>query len=249
MPEYKKPNRKDSKIFQKYATILGIKINSRPKVELLNAISLMLKKKIQFYIVTPNPEIILQAQSDPDLTYSLNSANISLADGVGLKIADKNLQIIKGREFMVDLLKWADTQHGIKVYFLGSTPDVNKKAVEKVRKMFPNINVRGNSGPTLDQKAEPVSEVDIKLQSEILDEINNFKPDFLFVAFGAPKQEKWVYKWLPKLKVIGAMAVGLNLEWLLRLKHEPHRFPRIFSALILFPLKLAFDKVLNLSNP
>jgi N-acetylglucosaminyldiphosphoundecaprenol N-acetyl-beta-D-mannosaminyltransferase len=81
------------------------------------------------------------------------------------------------------------------------------------------------------------------------------------VGFGAPKQEKWIYKWLPKLRVGGAMAVGgtfaylsgqsklppkwmeeRGLEWLWRLLNEPRRALRILKAVILFPLKISWYK-------
>ena len=90
-------------------------------------------------------------------------------------------------------------------------------------------------------------------------EINNFKPDLLFVAFGAPKQELWISKWQKKLNVRGMMAVGgsldyysgvvkevpssiknLGLEWLWRLINEPKRLVRIFNAVVIFPLTLLF---------
>ena len=86
--------------------------------------------------------------------------------------------------------------------------------------------------------------------------------DLLFVAYGAPKQEKWIAKNLPKIPVKVAMGVGgafdfiagkrkrapkllrrLGLEWLWRLIQEPQRFPRIFNATIKFPLLVFFHKL------
>src|SRR5258708_1586244 len=245
-----------------FVTILGVKVNSTPRSELLKEVQAKLSKKMQFYIVTPNPEIILEAQSDPELAHSLNSADFSIPDGVGLKIMSKardSFTIIKGREFMLDLFKLANDQK-LKVYLLGSTPEINKKALNILISDYPKIIARGNSGPILDDKAKPVSKVYTSLQFEIVKEINSFKPDLLFVAYGAPKQEKWISQWLPKLKVTGAMTVGgsldyfsnsvlpvpnffanLNLEWLWRLIQDPGRIGRIFNALIVFPVKVVLE--------
>lgn len=85
----------------------------------------------------------------------------------------------------------------------------------------------------------------IKERNETIKRINNFKPHFLFVAFGAPMQEKWIAKNLPILKVKVGMGVGgafdylsgrvkrapkiiqkLNLEWFWRLICEPSRWRR-----------------------
>jgi N-acetylglucosaminyldiphosphoundecaprenol N-acetyl-beta-D-mannosaminyltransferase len=260
MPTNKKTLKENIGISQQYDTILGIKVDSTPKSQLLTEVQKRLQKKTQFDIVTPNPEIILEAQKNHELAHSLNSADFSLPDGVGLRFANKNLIIIKGREFMLDLFKLAN-KNKLKIYLLGSRPIVIKKAIEKLNKEFPDIKVKGSAGPMLDKNAKPISEVNTNLQIDIVKEINSFKPDLLFVAFGAPKQEIWISKHMKKLNVIGAMAVGgsfdyysgitkpvpklledLNLEWLWRVFIAPKRIGRIFNALIIFPLRVILSK-------
>jgi N-acetylglucosaminyldiphosphoundecaprenol N-acetyl-beta-D-mannosaminyltransferase len=225
---------------QPYATILGIKVNSTPKRELLVQIQGKLAKKEKFYIVTPNPEIILQAQNNLKLASALNNADFSIPDGFGLKLANTNLEIIKGRELMLDLFKIANKKK-LKVYLLGSTKEVNEKSLNLLGVEYPNIIAKGSA---------PYTEVDTK-------EINSFKPDLLFIAFGAPKQETWINNNLKNLNLIGAMAIGgsldyysgfvkpvpnllasLKLEWLWRLIQEPKRIGRIIKATIIFPLKV-----------
>jgi N-acetylglucosaminyldiphosphoundecaprenol N-acetyl-beta-D-mannosaminyltransferase len=90
----------------------------------------------------------------------------------------------------------------------------------------------------------------------ILADINDKRPDLLFVAYGAPAQTVWIEankNKLPSVKL--AMGVGgafailsedtprapsllrrLNLEWLWRLVLEPSRVPRIWQATVKFPL-------------
>src|SRR6266404_923578 len=208
----KKRIKDNNKYSQSFVTILGIKISSTSEDELLSSIQEKLSKKTQFVIVTPNPEIILEAVNDPELVKSLNSADFSIPDGVGLKLAAPKLQIIKGRKFMLKLFSLAN-ELNLKVYLLGSTNEVTKKSLKKISIDFPGINAKGNSGPALDKSANPVSEIDSNLQFEIVKEINAFKPDLLFVAFGAPKQEKWIAKHLKELKVIGVMAIGGSLDY------------------------------------
>lgn len=96
-----------------------------------------------------------------------------------------------------------------------------------------------------DEGSKSIINETTKEQQRIIKKINNFKPHFLFVAYGAPMQEKWVAKNLPKLKVKVGMGVGgafdylsgrvkrapkiiqkLNLEWFWRLIHEPWRWRR-----------------------
>ena len=98
------------------------------------------------------------------------------------------------------------------------------------------------------------------IQKKAIDKINAVPSDFLFVAFGAPKQEKWVAKNKNKLNVKLIMVVGGtfrylsgkaklppkslgHLEWLLRLLTEPKRFKRIFAAFPVFPLAVFWKKL------
>ncbi len=278
---------------RKYATILNIRVDSTSKEELLAKIGQKLALASKFYIVTPNPEIILQAQGDRRLAKILNEADLSIPDGIGLSqaarfsslLAPRNmvirtfvlffrgmwvgaatffnkkwltdaLSLHPGRETMVDLFHLADKLRS-KVFLLGSTSKVINKCLERMRTEFPNAVVAGMAGPRLDKNGEPVSERDREVVKNTIDRINQFSPDFLFVAFGAPKQEKWLDKWLPKLKIGGAMVVGgaldyyagvaqlppswmekAGVEWLWRLINEPKRVGRIFRATVAFPLKV-----------
>ncbi|MBI1863955.1 WecB/TagA/CpsF family glycosyltransferase [Candidatus Woesebacteria bacterium] len=244
---------------QTHATVLGVKITSKDKREVLEKVDFCLTRGKKFYITTPNPEIIVQAQDDKKLKESLEKSNISIVDGVGLKLALKVLgfdgyRITKGREMFIELLKIAN-ERGYKVFLLGGVNRVNKRCIEKILKEFPNINIQGNSGPKLNNDAKPVSEVDSKLYKDTLRDINMSKPDFLFVAFGAPKQEKWVFDNIENLKVKGVMVVGgtldyfsgeaslppewlsaIGLEWMWRLIKEPSRISRIYNAVFVFPI-------------
>ncbi|OGM24121.1 hypothetical protein A2627_03555 [Candidatus Woesebacteria bacterium RIFCSPHIGHO2_01_FULL_39_28] len=260
---------------RKQAEILGVKIDSASKGRVLSAISNKLSAKKKFFVVTPNPEIIMLAQKDQDLQKILNSADISIPDGVGLVLAAKflresRLERIRGRELMLDLLTNTKKPNplagrvGAKFFLLGSTPGINKKAVEVLSREFKNIKFKGNFGYQLNSSAVPVSKIDIGLEKKVVRQINLFKPHFLFVAFGAPKQEKWIAKWLPKLDVGGAMAVGgafdyiagvaklppgwmesIGFEWLWRLftqTNRPGNFRRIFTATVKFSLEVIKHK-------
>ena len=121
-------------------------------------------------------------------------------------------------------LMMALIKKGYKTLLCGSKPGVAQKAAKK-------LGVMGISQPNLSK-------------------INKIKPDLLFVALGHGKQEKWIAKNLPKLKVKVAMGVGgsldyiakpwlraplliqtLGLEWLWRLILQPWRLKRQLSLL------------------
>ncbi len=205
-------------------------------------------------VVTPNTEIIMKAQKDPELLQIIQSADLVVPDGIGLiyasRILHKALQErVTGVDLMHQVLKYCH-QHGKSIYIFGGKPGVAEKASENISKSFPNIRIAGTTHGYFD-----VSE-----EEGILDQINENSPDVLFVALGAPKQEKWIYKYRKRLQVKVAMGVGgsidiwagtakrapkiyqdLGLEWFYRLLKEPWRYKRMM-ALPHFMVKVLFSR-------
>jgi len=75
----------------------------------------IIKNKEKFYIVTPNPEIVLMATKDWLLKKAILRSTFSVPDGIGLKFAFKflnneNIEVIKGRELFLDILKMSKKQ-------------------------------------------------------------------------------------------------------------------------------------------
>ena len=194
----------------------------------------------------------------------MNGTELTIPDGIGLKFAIPDLQIIKGRELFSELIKLAN-EKGWKVFLLGGLEDeaaiAKLKIVNSLKIGNCKLKIESDGGPKLDNNARPATEVDKKIEHEAIEKINRFAPQLLFVAFGNPKQEIWVHRNYSKLNIGGAMAVGgvfryqaglaslppkwmasLGLEWLWRLFTEPHRLGRIWNAVIVFPLKVFLSK-------
>lgn len=252
-----------------YVNILGIKVLSTSLSHVLTSVREDITHSKKFYILTPNPELILASTKNDDLKTALNSATYSVPDGVGLNYASKflfgkTINIIPGRKLFVELITLANKK-GWKVFFLGGTGKEAEKAAENLKINYKRIKIEAFAGPAVDNNGQPAKEEDKKLQMEAVAKINKFSPELLFVAFGNPKQEIWIYKNLKSLNVGGAMAVGgtlryiagesrlppvwmerTGLEWLWRLVTEPHRFGRVFNALIVFTLRVFWFKITGL---
>lgn len=202
--------------------VLGIKIDDVGIDAAVEVVVNWLKKPGKHYIVTPNPEIIMMAQKDQQLKNILNNADLAIPDGVGLKLTTDIVMTTPGIDLMKELIKLAANQ-GLTIGFLGGRDGVAKKAAECLLRKYPKLKVTfAQSGGQVDQQC-----------------------DLLFVALGAPKQEKWIAKNLPKLPVRVAMAVGgsldylsgrvprapqfirkIGFEWLFRLVIQPWRIKR-----------------------
>ena len=169
----------------KYVKILGVRVDSTSKERVLTSVGKKLENKTKFSLFTPNPEIVLAAYGDSKLAGIINNCDFSIADGVGLKLAAPSLEIIHGRKLMLDLFGLANKK-GLNVFFITSNLlNTKDKLLAKLKRQYPNIRAQAMVGPKVDLEAEPVSQVDRKINSDIVSEINMFKPDLLFVCFGA----------------------------------------------------------------
>lgn len=256
----------NSEISQKQVTILGINMISTSVSSVLTSVRDMVTHSHKFSIMTPNPELVLASTKNKELKSALNSATFSVPDGVGLNFASKflygsSLNIIPGRLLFKNLIELANKK-GWKVFFLGGTDSEAKKAAEKLKISYKNIKIETFAGPKLVRDASPATDQDNLLQKESFQLINKFSPELLFVAFGNPKQEIWIYKNLRYLNIGGVMSVGgtfrytagisplppkwmsrSGLEWLYRLITEPYRLGRVLNATIIFPLRVIFSKI------
>lgn len=203
------------------------------------------------FIATVNPEIVMLEASDPDYEKVIKSADLRTPDGIGLLFAGQTMgKKFKERIAGVDLtekLCEAVAKQPITVGFLGGEGNVAQRTAECLKTKYPGLKI-----------AFAILELQEK-------ELSKYSCDILFVAFGSPKQEKWIYQNLPKLNVKVAIGVGgtfdfisgkvkrapvfirnLGLEWLFRLVVQPWRIKRqlklIYFVILVIEEKL-FDSI------
>lgn len=278
MKKSQKTIKKRTKRARKIVPIMGISLDSTQAGRVITAVrnqaqafSAKNGNARPWLIVTPNPEILLQAQIDPEFARILNAAQFALPDGRGLALAARflkgqSLEILPGRIIAQKLVEIA-REEGWRVFFLGGRPGVAEQAAlaasSAARARYPSV-IRSHPGPQLNESGIPIDEVQRRVEERVVRAINKLRPQLLFVGFGAPKQEKWLSRNLPRLKVGVAMTVGgtldywagktplppplmekLGLEWLWRVLVQPRRLPRIFRATVVFPLKVIRNKLIH----
>ncbi len=89
----KKIRKKSVKTGRKHVNILGIRVDSTPKESLLSAVARKISHNNKFYIVTPNPELVLASTENNELMEALNDADFSVPDGIGLAQAARFLSL------------------------------------------------------------------------------------------------------------------------------------------------------------
>ena len=201
--------------------ILGVGITNATTDKILEYIITGLQKGTKkYYVVTPNPEILVLANKNLEYRKILNEARIALVDGVGIILAGKVLgKSFKQRLTGVDLLEnlcERVSKKPITVGFLGGKGGIADKTAECLRSRYPNLKIAfvGQEWPQ-DSSMYQVSSIKYNENKKSYTGIHNTKYlilntfiDILFVAFGAPKQEIWISENLDKLPVRVVIGAG-----------------------------------------
>lgn len=237
--------------------ILGVKIDDVSVDQAVELVSGWIKEGGKYYIVTPNPEFIVTAYSDPDFKKILNKADLAIPDGAGLRITGRIKNTTTGIDLM-EALCHESAKKGWKVGLIGGR-GVARLAANRLREKYYGLKiVIAEDGPEIRVKGHGLS---IKGKNSHNSYFISHATDLLFVALGMGKQEEWIAKNLAKLPTKVFMGVGgafdyisgnvkrapiwmrkLGLEWLFRLIVQPWRIKRQVN-LLKFILFLIIDFV------
>lgn len=246
--------------------IFGVRIDCINMDHAITLIENWTEKKGKHYIVTPNVEFVMKAQQDAAFKKILNHSDLAIPDSsrFGWVIAQQNeksrfkkllgvpkflirqgdFPVVTGTDLMQQLCRLA-AKKNLSVGLLGGRDGVALKCAKRLKTLYPSLKISfAEDGPVVDENGNA--------------KYYPFKPaDFLFVAFGQGKQEKWIVKNKEKAPFKVAMGVGgafdyisgnvarapvwmreLGLEWLFRILIQPWRAKR-FISLIKFVSKVA----------
>jgi N-acetylglucosaminyldiphosphoundecaprenol N-acetyl-beta-D-mannosaminyltransferase len=219
-----------------------------------------LKLDKKMVINTINPHSYITAKDDRLFHEALMQSDLLIPDGSGIVLATKilhgeNIKKIAGADLHEFLLRKMNKTNG-KVFYMGASQNTLDKIKEKLSAQYPNITMQSYSPPFKPEFSQEDNDI-------IIQRINSFKPDVLFVGMTAPKQEKWLHQHKEKLNFTTASSIGavfdfyagtitrpadiwinLHLEWLGRLVKEPKRmWKRNFVSTPLFLIDVFLYKL------
>ncbi|MDO4921065.1 MAG: WecB/TagA/CpsF family glycosyltransferase [Phascolarctobacterium sp.] len=234
--------------------ILGVPVHPLTMRQSVDFLEQRMLAREQTFVVTANAEIIMMCQEDAGYNKIVSQeAELVLPDGAGAVWAGRYLgyqvpERVAGFDLFNHLLALA-AKKGYKAFFFGGSPGVAEAAKAKSESLYPGVQVAGCHNGYFTEADEPA----------IIEAINASGADMLFVALGAPKQEKWLLQHRAQLRPRILMGIGgsfdvfagkmerapkwmqdASLEWAFRLYKQPSRFIRML-ALPKFVLKVIFS--------
>ena len=235
-----------------HTSVLGVRVDGVTRRQTLDAIELLVEQRRNALargetvecrqVVTLNTEFVMEAQRNGAFRKIINSAALVIADGIGIVWAARLGGTplpgrITGTDTLVALAK-RGAGAGYRFYLLGAAPGVAERAAARLQSIAPGLQIAGTYA------GSPAPEE----EEGILQRLREAGADVLCVAYGAPAQEFWIHRNLPRLPVAVAMGVGgaydflsgrqrraprlmqrLGLEWLYRLYREPWRWRRMLA--------------------
>lgn len=241
--------------------LLNTQVDNLSMDEAVIAIETLINNGKFNYVVTPNVDHIVKLEEDDEFKKVYEEANLVLTDGMPLIWISKMLKTpikekVSGSDIFPKICEMA-AQRGYKIFLLGAAEGIANKAAENLREKYPGLNIVGTYSPSYGFENKPEEII------KIIRVINESQPHILAVGLGAPKQEKFIYKFKNQLKVPVSLAIGASidfeagnvkrapewmqksgLEWFYRFVKEPRRmYKRYFKDdLKIFKLYLKYNK-------
>ncbi|HAX97546.1 MAG TPA: glycosyltransferase [Candidatus Atribacteria bacterium] len=215
-----------------------------------------------YSIIVANTHVLVEGRRNPAMRSAIDSASLVIPDGMPLVVAARWKGFpLRARADGPGLMSKALSEEPYKHwrhFCLGSTPEV----LDALHVRYPDVNFVGFLSPPFRALAEAEDKA-------IVREIDQAKPDVLWVGLGCPKQELWMAEHKDRLHVPVMVGVGQafellagvksrapawmqnsGLEWLYRLMQEPRRlWRRYLVSNTLFFYYLAADALAGLVKP
>lgn len=250
-----------NKLNTQRVTFLNTYIDNLTASEAKHAVEQLLQTAGNHYVVTPNTDIVVKMQDDPELKRICDHADLILTDGMMLVKLSKYLgNPLKERVAMTDFV-WdvfdLAMEKNHKIFLFGGKNDVLKKAAENIKKKLPELNIVGSYSPPFGFEKNPAQ------LEQANQRIKNSGADILIVFLGCPKQEKFIFENKDSYCVPLSITMGgcvdflagevkraplwmqkAGLEWFFRFLQEPRRmYKRYFvDDIRIFKMALAQKK-------
>lgn len=224
------------------ANVLGVGISAINMAEALRLSDGLLQKRGKGYICVTGVHGVMESQRDGNLRDILNRSFLCLPDGMptvwaGRLQGHRAMGRVYGPDFMLRLCKLSarrDCRH----FLYGGKSGVAQELQARLEVLVPAINIVGTYTP-------PFRPLTPSEEEELITQINESRPDIVWVGLSTPKQERFMAQYLERLETRLMIGVGAafdihagllrdapqwvkdcGLQWLDRLCQEPRRLWR-----------------------
>ncbi|AGA78970.1 WecB/TagA/CpsF family glycosyltransferase [Echinicola vietnamensis] len=191
--------------------ILGVKVANVSFEDTIDYIVDAVKNKKKTSIFTPNINLLIAAHKDQQYKDVLNTSGLLVPDGKPLVWTSKWLkqpltEKVSGSSLFFRLCE-VSAQENMRVFLLGAAPGVGDIAKQKLEKKYPGLTISGTYSPPFGFENDP-AELD-----KIVKLLKESRSDVLVVGLGAPKQERFISKYLKAYNIPVSLGLGSSIDY------------------------------------
>ena len=226
----------------KRQNILGVEVSAINMGQAVGQIQEWIEKRTPNYVTVTPAHGVMDCHNRPELKPIFNASGMTTPDGMAivwlLKLyGHEHVSRVYGPDLMLAVCE-AGVAQGWRHYFYGGNPGVAEKLSGELVRRYPGLVTAGHFCP-------PFRPLTAEESEEVMQAIQEAKPDIIWVGLSTPKQEEWMAEFVDKLDVPVLVGVGAafdfitrskkqapkwiqrsGLEWLFRLLSEPGRLWR-----------------------
>jgi len=237
--------------------ILGIPIAMTDYAQAMDVMDGMIARRERGYVCAVAVHAVMVSQRDAEMRAAVTGSSLTVPDGMPLVWAANLLgQNLRNRVYGPELMdrycgRCAERGHRVWLYGGRDQGSLMQLALN-LRRRHPGIEIVGGYSP-------PFRPLTSEEEDAIVEQINEARPDVVWVGIGVPKQEKWMARLRSRLEAPVLCGVGAafdfhsgrisqapswmqerGLEWIYRIAQEPRRLlPRYLSYNPAFVLAFA----------
>ena len=220
--------------------ILGVPIALTDYSGTMDVMDEMIERGHRGWVCAAAVHSVMVARRDPDMHRALAEATITVPDGMPIVWAANAFgEELPNRVYGPELMRQhcdRSAEKGHRVWLYGGRDQgALVQLALSLRQKHPGIQIVGGYSPPF----RPLSEEE---NAAVAKQINDARPDVVWVGIGVPKQEKWMMRMRERLDVPVMCAVGAafdfhagrvsqapvwmqerGLEWTYRIAQEPRR--------------------------
>ena len=224
--------------------LLGVPVAMVDYRRAIDVMDELVETRERGYVCAAPVHALMEARGDAEMLAALRGSTLVVPDGMPLVWAANLLgEALHDRVYGPELmLRYSDhcAERGQRIWLYGGRDQGSLVQLAlSMRRRHPGIKIVGGYSPPF----RPLSDEE---ENALVSQINEARPDVLWVGIGVPKQEKWMARMRDRLDVPVMCGVGAafdfhagrismaprwmqerGLEWIYRIAQEPKRlFPR-----------------------
>lgn len=228
--------------FRPAARVLGVDVDAIDMQGALRRVETMLQGAGKGYVCVAGVHGIMEAERCPRMAEVYSGSEMTVPDGmplvwVGRMQGHASMQRVTGPDLMLEIFRrkeFAEVTH----FLYGGDEGVAGELRDKLLKQFPSARIIGAETP-------PFRDLKPAEQEQLVEMMRDLKPDIVWVGISCPRQEEFMWRYLPLLETKIMFGVGAafdyhtgrirdcsdwikraGLQWLHRLLQDPRRLWR-----------------------